>query len=79
MFAVVAFGAHHELVIVLRKLQCGGHLAVRQRPATVEVVEVVAAFLQENSNRLLFRFTDDGRVDVTATNSFIVRRPVLTP
>src|SRR5699024_8152949 len=37
--AMAAF-AEFELVVVLGKLQCRGHLLIRERPVTVQIVEI---------------------------------------
>ena len=68
VFAVVAFGAHDKLVIVPEKLECCRHLFIRQRPVSVQVVEVVLTFLQEDSNGFAFGFSNQRRIDMAAAD-----------
>ena len=68
MLAVMAFGSHHELVVVLGKLERGGHLAVCQGPTPVQVVEIVFPFLKKRTYGLPLRFANQGGIDVPTTD-----------
>ena len=68
MFAIVSTFPQDELVIITRELQCSGHVLVRQRPVAKLIVEIVAAVLQEDFERLFVGLTNEGRIDVTATD-----------
>ena len=68
MAAIMASVAVDESVIVSGELESCRHLLVRERPASVEVIEVIRAFLQEDSNRLPLSFADQCRVDVAASD-----------
>ena len=69
MVAVVAAVAVDELVVVVAELQGRVHLLVAERPVAVLVVEVVAAVLQEDADRLLVAaFADHAGIDVAAAD-----------
>src|SRR5262245_49263312 len=50
MFAIVLAVAVLELVVVLGPFQGGSHLLVGQRPVAVEVVQVIGAVLQKDTD-----------------------------
>src|SRR5436309_9199335 len=66
MFAVVAFSAEVELVIVAAELQRSRHFLVGQRPVAMQVVEVLLAILQEDADWFLFRLANQRRIDMPA-------------
>ena len=66
VLAVVRAVSHHELRVVAGEGERTGHGAVGQGPVTVEVIEVVDAVLQEDSQRLALGLTNQGRVGVAA-------------
>lgn len=68
MSAVVAFLTHDELVVVVEKLEGGGHLFVSQGPMTVEIVEIVHALLKKDSQGFGIGFANDEGVAVAPAN-----------
>ena len=68
MTTIVPPLAHHELVVVTGELQSGCHLAICQRPAAEQVVQVILTLLQENTYRLVFRLADQSRINMPATD-----------
>src|SRR5205085_10533833 len=66
VFAVVAFGAPVGFVVVFGELQRRRHLLIRQEPVAMDVIQVVAAVLEENADRLGRRFADERGIEVAA-------------
>ena len=58
-----------KFVIIFHKLERRGHLLIGERPVAVQVVEVVAAFLQENADRFFLGFANDAGDDIAATET----------
>src|SRR5688572_9302199 len=57
--------AEHKGVIVAHELERRRHVLLRERPVTMQVVEIVAAILQEHAERLGgFSLPDQRRVNV---------------
>ena len=68
MATVVSAVSHFESIVVSGKLEGCRHLAIRQRPMPVQVIEVIDAILQEHANRLAFRLANQSWVNVAASN-----------
>ena len=68
MLVRVRADAELELVVVALELQRRRHLLVGQRPVAVRVVEIVAAVLQEDAERLAVALADHRGVDVAAAD-----------
>jgi len=66
MTGTVPSGSHHELVIIAGELQGRRHLLVRERPVSVEVIEIVFAFLEKNAKRLGIGLPNQGRIDMAS-------------
>ena len=67
MFRVMTTIAEDELVVISRKLKRGGHLLIREGPIAGLVIDVLRTVLQKDANRLALRFSNQGRVNMSAT------------
>ena len=69
MFAAVrAAFVEHELMIVFREGQRVGHHLIGENPVAVDVIEVVLAVLEEDAKRFGWRFAQEKRIVVAATD-----------
>src|SRR5215472_13333358 len=66
MLAVVSFRAGNELRFVSGELERGCHALVGQIPASGVNVQIVAAVLKKDAQRLWFGLADQRRIDIAA-------------
>src|SRR5207253_3206677 len=66
VLAVMAAVAVDKLVIIVSELECRGHLLIGEWPAPVRVVQIARAILQEDADRLAWRFAYLPGIDVAA-------------
>src|SRR5262245_51418870 len=65
---VVGAVSKHKLMIVTHKPQRGSHGLVRQRPVSVQIIQIVGAILQKDTDGFALRLADQRGVIMAAAN-----------
>ena len=68
MLPIMSSVAELEFVIVAGEFERRRHFLIRQRPAAMQVVQVVRSILQKDSNRTLLRLAKECGINVAASN-----------